>query len=104
MTRASREGTKPMASVEHVDARDLAQFEGMNPADKLREIWLNGRETNGSVADAKRDIAVVQREHMEIVERVSELERNYLKVATLGAAALFVGPFVFWALLKWFGG
>lgn len=51
--------------VTHTDARELAQFEALAVDAKLREIWLNGRETNGKVAEVwarqQRIIPVVER-------------------------------------------
>lgn len=80
-----------MDEVQHTDARELAAFEALGVDAKLREIWLNGRETNGKVAEAMRDIAAIQ----PVVQR----HDFWFRVAAVAVAALVaIGPAVFWLI------
>lgn len=84
--------------VTHTDARELAEFEALPVAAKLREIWLNGRETNGKVAEAVRDIAEVQARQETHAARISRTEHWQIRAAAVGAAAIVLGPLVFTGL------
>ena len=85
--------------VKHTDAAQQARFAQLTQEQQLLEIWLNGRETNGHVADAMRDIAVLKETIANKIEpRVAKVERIYLIFAGIGAAAIVVAPFVFWAI------
>lgn len=77
--------------VKHVDASEMAAFLKKPADEKLLEIWLNGRETNGSVADAKRDIAKLQ----ELEPRVAAVEKWVIRVSAVAAVILAASPFVF---------
>lgn len=66
----------------HTDAAEMEDFLGKPQASQLLEIWLNGRETNGHVADAFDRIAAQGKEiqriwlslsnHLETEERERE--------------------------------
>lgn len=47
----------PLREVKHTDADELRRFRALTTEEKLEEIFLNGRETNGGLADAIREIA-----------------------------------------------
>ena len=84
-----------MDEVQHTDARELAAFELLPVEAKLREIWLNGRETNGRVGDAMRDIAEAQATAIVTQERVGKLETWQIRTAAIVGAALVAVPIVF---------
>lgn len=46
----------PLRELKHTDAAELRQFQSLPLEEKLDEIFLNGRETNGAVADARMEI------------------------------------------------
>ena len=83
----------------HVAAHEQAAFMRKSADEKMLEIWLNGRETNGNVATAIRDI----RELKRLEPRVATIERWQIRVMAVVAAALFSGPGVFWLLSQKFG-
>ena len=85
-----------LANVQHTDAHELAEFEKLTIPEQLREIWLNGRETNGHVADAMRDIG-------EMKPRPVKVERWQIGMAAIIAFLIAVGPAVFWLLEQWKG-
>lgn len=72
----------------HTDAAEQEAFLGKTQASQLLEIWLNGRETNGHVAEAFRQIAAQGREmqkmwvslsdHLEAEER-EEAALDFIK-------------------------
>ena len=91
-----------MSDVKHTDAHDLALFETLPIDAKLREIWLNGRETNGHVADAVRDIAaleiVVTTTNDDHDGRLTKIEHREIRRQAVTAAILIAAPFVFFGL------
>lgn len=46
----------PLRELKHTDATELRAFQELPLEKKLDEIFLNGRETNGAVAEAKMEI------------------------------------------------
>ena len=88
----------------HTDADRLAKFEAGSDADKLREIWLNGNETNGSVAEALRRIAKLEGNQVAHDNRLTQLEHWQIKAMAIIAAAILAGPAFFWWLGQLTGG
>lgn len=79
--------------LQHTDALDLRAFEILDTDAKLREIWLNGRETNGRVAQAVRDIEEAKVERATIASRVAGIEHNWTQAkAVLAFVLIFVAP------------
>jgi hypothetical protein len=64
-----------LRELHHVDAEELRRFRALATEEKLEEIFLNGRETNGAVADALRDIARLD-ERVGALETMAELVRQ----------------------------
>lgn len=60
--------------LKHTDAFDMELFLSKPVSAQLLEIWLNGRETNGSIAEAKRDISAqgleIQKARLALSEHV----------------------------------
>ena len=56
----------------HTDAGEMEDFLSKNQTAQLLEIWLNGRETNGHVADAFSRIAAQGLEIQRIWVNMSE--------------------------------
>lgn len=46
----------------HTTAAEMEEFLSLTPAERELRIWLNGKETNGSVAEAFREIEVMGKE------------------------------------------
>jgi len=82
----------------HTDFVDQAKFMALKPDEQLLQIWLNGRETNGSVADAIRDIEVVRAQASVHDARLGKLELRYAVAGGVLAAILIAAPFLFWGL------
>ncbi len=70
--------------------QELERFEALPLDAKLREIWLGGRETNGSVARALREIEEGRLARQEIVFRVTRLERYWTQMTAIGAFVVLV--------------
>lgn len=88
-----------LADVTHTDAHELAQFERLTIPEQLREIWLNGRETNGHVADALRDIGELQRfRDRELKPWMAQIDRRVAVAAGVVVFVLAAAPIVFWLL------
>ena len=100
-----------MREFKHTDAVEQAKFLASPPDQRELEIWLNGRETNGAVGDALRDIAALQ-DHLtkhdgkfeQHDERMTALEKWQIKAAAIIGAAIVVGPAFFWLLSAILGG
>lgn len=56
----------------HTDAAAMDTFMAKSQASQLLEIWLNGRETNGHVAEAFRQIDVQGKEIQRLWVTVSQ--------------------------------
>lgn len=84
--------------IAHTDAVEQAKFLALKPDEQLLQIWLNGRETNGSVADAVRDIAALKDKQEIHDARLIKLETRYAIAAAVLAFILVVAPFLFWGL------
>ena len=89
-----------MDGVRHADAVEQAKFLALRPDEQLLEIWLNGRETNGSVADviaaqARTDQSCVQHDR-----RLERLERWQIAAAAVVAAAGFMWPVLVFGLAR----
>lgn len=77
--------------VKHVDAAEQADFETKTVSEKLLLIWLNGRETNGAVAEVKRDIAVMR-------PKVERHDFAFKVAAVAFGLIIAAGPFIVWGL------
>lgn len=88
--------------IKHTDAAQQARFVSLTPEQQSLEIWLNTRETNGAVADAKRDIAALEafRDH-ELKPWMSSVDKRLNGAAAVIGFILVIAPFVFFALNKW---
>ena len=75
----------------HTDAAEQRRFLAMTTQEQLLEIFLNGRETNGHVADLTK-----RADEMEPV--VKRHERYFIGFAAIVAAIIFGAPFLFWGL------
>lgn len=60
--------------VKHTAAADLAEFEEMTVPAKLRAIWLNGKETNGHVAEAFKQIEAIRETQATVKEALERTE------------------------------
>ena len=61
----------PLArEIKHTDAEQQARFAALTTDQKLLEVWLNTRETNGAVAQAFHDIETVRTELAEALKLV----------------------------------
>lgn len=80
--------------VEHTDADEQRRFMALPADEQMLEIFLNGRETNGHVADVMRDTA-------ELKEWRVTVDRKLVAAAAVLSFILAAGPFVFWALENW---
>ena len=96
--------------VVHTDAAEQERFLSLPLGKKLLEIHINGRETNGSVAEALRRIAkleglaVVHEGRMDTHEgRMEAVEHWQIKAAAIIGAAIFAGPGFFFLLGKAWG-
>ena len=58
--------------IKHTSAAQQARFAALTPEQQTLEIWLNGCETNGHVAEAFKDIASVRGELAEALRLVRE--------------------------------
>ena len=88
--------------IKHTDAMQQAQFVQLTPEQQSLEIWLNTRETNGHVADAKRDIAALEAfRDNELKPWMASVDRKLAGAATVIAFILAAAPFVFFALTHW---
>lgn len=84
-------------AIKHTDAIEQAKFMLLPPEQRDLMIWMNGRETNGAVAEALRDIAELK----PIVER----HDFWFKVGAIVVGIItFLGPLMFYGLTKAFGG
>lgn len=80
----------------HTDAAAQARFTDLTPAQQMLEIWLNTRETNGSVAALW--------ERMSVIEPKVNKHDRYVYVVTALLTMLIVGtPFLLWVLnhVRW---
>jgi hypothetical protein len=94
-----------LADVTHTDAHDLARFEALTIPEQLREIWLNGRETNGNVADALRDIADIKHWRGATLQPwMQTIDRKVWQAGAVGAFLLVMAPIVFKMVDLWKGG
>jgi mevalonate pyrophosphate decarboxylase len=82
-----------LVSVEHTDFDEQRAFIALSGDDKLLRIWLNGRETNGKVADVMRDME-------EMRPKVQRHDRWMIGVTAIGAVSIALAPFVFFILGK----
>jgi hypothetical protein len=60
------------SGVKHTTAAEMDMFLQKSQASQLLEIWLNGRETNGSVAEVKRDLNEAKRTAEKTAVALSE--------------------------------
>ena len=93
-----------MEEVKHTAAADERRFEALPVDAKLKEIWLNGRETNGHVADALRDISKMNEWRTETVEPwMKSVDKRLIGAAAIIVFILTAAPFVFFILSQWKG-
>ena len=98
-----------LSEITHTDAAQQARFAALTPEQQMLEIWLNTRETNGHVAEAKRDIAQSQidvaaiREwrDRELKAWMDSVDRKIVGATAIFAFILALAPFVFFTLNKW---
>ena len=62
----------------HTDASEMDAFMAKTQASQLLEIWLNGRETNGHVAEAFRQLDV----HGKEIQRLWVTMSNHIEKET----------------------
>lgn len=77
--------------VKHVDAAEQAAFQRKNTDEKLLEIWLNGRETNGSVAEVRKEIAVMR-------PKVERHDFAFKVAVVVFGFIIAAGPFIVYGL------
>lgn len=88
--------------IKHTDAEQQARFVSLTPEQQMLEIWLNTRETNGHVADAKRDIAALEAfRDDELKPWMASVDRRLIGAGAVIGFILVMAPFVFFALNKW---
>lgn len=88
------------ADIAHVSYQEQAEFLAQTPAQQNLRIYLNGKETNGAVAAAIKDIAVIQALTAIHDNRLTTLERWQLKAAAIIAAAILAAPGFFFLLAR----
>lgn len=81
----------------HIDADEMRRFLALTQQEQLLEIWLNGRETNGAVAEVQRQLA-------EVRPQVERHEFWFRLAAVAIATVVAAGPFVFFVLEHLLGG
>ena len=88
----------------HADFDAQRAFLALSQQDQLLQIWLNGRETNGKVADVIREMTEVKRDLDDNVRPKVERHDRLMAVAA-GIIVVIMGaaPFVFWGLDKIIG-
>lgn len=89
-----------MTERRHTSAEELRRFEALSDTEKLREIWLNGRETNGRVGILEQRANAQEAQSAEHDQRLVSVEHWQLKAAALLAAALILAPLVFYGMLR----
>mgnify|MGYP001594861713 CR=1 FL=1 len=94
----------PNHSVEHTSFEEQQAFLRMSPSEQNLKIYMNGRETNGSVAEALRRIAKLEGLGVVHEGRMTALEHWQIKAAAIIAAAIIGGPLVFFLLGQILGG
>ena len=93
-----------LVETEHTDFRAQRDFLALSQQDQLLQIWLNGRETNGKVADVIRDMAKVKSDlDHDIKPKVDRHDRVMAIAAGLIVVILGAAPFFFWGLDKIIG-
>lgn len=81
--------------VKHTDAVEQAKFLALKPDQQLLQIWLNGRETNGSVGTAIRDIKTLDITSQVHDKRLGRVERIIIGATAVVLFLMAVGPIVF---------
>lgn len=90
--------------ITHTDAGEQTRFALLTTDQKLLEIFLNGRETNGHVADVMERTAALERfREAELKPWMQGVDRKMIAWGAIVAAILFLAPFVFAVLLKYLG-
>ena len=91
-----------LTELQHTDARELAIFEALPTDQKLREIWLNGKETNGHVAQAMRDIEGIKDwRDEELKPWMSGVDKKLIGAGAVVFFILGAAPIVFFVLNNW---
>ncbi len=85
-----------MADIAHTDAVEQAKFLALKPDEQLLQIWLNGRETNGSVTVAMEKIAIIER----LEPRVRTIETRVIQAMAVIAVLVVLTPLLSVAVLR----
>ena len=86
--------------IQHTSYQEQVDFLRLSPDQQNLKIFMSSKETNGKIAQAMRDIADIQRKQDNHDRRIIRLEHWQIGAAAVIAAAIFVGPIVFWALAQ----
>lgn len=88
--------------VQHTSYDEQQAFLHLSPDQQNLKIYMSSKETNGKIAQAMRDIAELKDTSKAHDRRIIRLEHWQIGAAAVIAAAIVVGPVVFWALAqKW---
>ena len=90
--------------VQHASFEEQQALLILSPAKQNLKIYLNGKETNGSVAEALRRIAKLEGGQVAHDDRLKKLEHWQIAAASIIGAAIILGPAFFWKLGQWIGG
>ena len=90
--------TPGSAPFRHTAFAEQQAFLDLPPPQQLLKIWLNGNETNGKVAAALSDIAMLKVTAGVHDRRLIRLETRYAVAAGVVAALVILAPFVFWGI------
>ena len=69
-------GLCPVRDVVHTDAAEQRRFMALPLPEQMLEIFLNGRETNGHVADVQRDIVRLELEAETAFSKINAVEAD----------------------------
>ena len=94
-----------MTGLGHTSYDEQQDFLALSPAQQNLKIYLNGRETNGNVAEALRRIGKLEEARISDQQRadlhdarLGRLETRYAVAAGVLAAILTGAPILFWGL------
>lgn len=85
----------------HTNFEEQQEFLELSDDQKLLMIFLNGKETNGHVADVMRDVEELKSfRDKELKPWMKGVDNNFIAAGAVIGALIAIGPVVFWVLDK----